>query len=105
MQKGSCSLAEKSLTTEDSEDAEVRGQGALATAGGTPELRSRDEPGQRAAFEFLGGGAQGAAVVGVGDFPELGAGIAGVDDLRMTDWNVAVDLAVNQEHGDFGGCD
>ena len=56
------------------------------------------EPGQEATFEFLRGSAVSAAVVGVGDFPELSVGIARVDQLRMTDWNVAVDLAVNQEN-------
>ena len=45
----------------------------------------------------MGGGAEGAAVVGVGDFPELRVGIAGVDDLRMTGWNVAIDRAVNHQ--------
>ena len=43
-------------------------------------------------------------MVGVGDFPELRVGIAGVDDLRMTGWNVAIDLAVNQENRDCCSC-
>src|SRR5580658_3145029 len=68
------------------------------------------KPRQEAAFEFLRGSVGSAAVVGVGDFPEFGVGIVGEDDLRMTDWNVAVYLAVNQEkwsvcsgYGIFGG--
>ena len=48
-------------------------------------------------MKFLRGCAEGAAVVGVGDFPELRVGIAGVDDLRMTGWNVAIDRAVNHQ--------
>jgi hypothetical protein len=50
---------------------------------------------QQAVFEFLWGGADGAAVIGGGDFPEFGVWIPLVDDLRMTNWNVAVDLAVD----------
>lgn len=69
------------------------------------EGSTRDEPDEEAAFEFLGGGADSATVVGVGNFPELGVGISGADNLRVTQGNVAVDLAVNQENRDCRGCD
>ena len=39
-------------------------------------------------------GADGTAVVGGRDFPELGVGIARVNQARVTDGDVAVDLAV-----------
>lgn len=57
----------------------------------------RSEEGQNAVFEFLRGGADGTAVVGGGDFPELRVCIPRVDDLRMTDWDIAIDFAVDQE--------
>ena len=53
------------------------------------------EPGQDALLKFLGGGAEGAAVVGSGDFPELGVGIMGVNVARVADGDVAVDVAVD----------
>ena len=50
-------------------------------------------------------GADRAAVVGGRDFPELGVGIMHVNQARVTDWDVAVDLAVNQKNRDCGDCD
>jgi hypothetical protein len=94
-------LRRNALTTEDSE---VRGQDALATAGGTPALRSRDEPGQQAVLKFLRGCAEGAAVVGVGDFPQVCVWGACVNSLRVTYGDVAVDFAVNQENRDCCSC-
>ena len=41
------------------------------------------------------GGTDGTAVAGGRDFPELGVGIVRVNQARVTDWDVAVDLAVN----------
>jgi hypothetical protein len=70
-----------------------------------PGLRvSWSEPRQEAAFEFLGDGAEGAAVVGAADLPELCVGGACVNALRVTHGNVAIDLAVNQENRDLRGC-
>ncbi|SPE28481.1 hypothetical protein SBA2_40044 [Acidobacteriia bacterium SbA2] len=82
----------------------MREQVALATAGGTPALRSRTKPIQKAALEFLGGSAEGATVVGVGDFPEFGFGGTLVNALRVAHGNVAVDFAVNQQDRDFCRC-
>jgi len=62
-----------------------------------------NEPREQALFEFLRGGAEGAAVVGGGDLPELGVGSASVNAAGVADRNVAVDFAVNQENGDRGG--
>jgi hypothetical protein len=73
----------------------VREQDALATAGATPALLL-GEPTEETEFEFLGSGVEGAAVVGLGDFPQDCVWGAGVDALRVTDGDVAVDLAVNQ---------
>ncbi len=55
--------------------------------------------GQKSLLEFLWGGADGAAVVGGADFPELGVGIARVDEAGVADWDVAVDLAVDEKDG------
>jgi hypothetical protein len=54
-------------------------------------------------FEFFWGLADGAAVVGSGDFPELGAGIGCVNGFGVTDGDIAVDLAVDQKNWNFGG--
>ncbi len=56
-------------------------------------------------FKFLWGGADGSAVIGVGNFPENGVGIAGVDATRVTERNIAVDLTVNEENWNSGGRD
>ena len=53
------------------------------------------EPTEEAAFEFLRGSAEGAAVVGDRDLPELGVGSVGVDAKGMAEGNVAVDFAVD----------
>lgn len=45
--------------------------------------------------------ADGAAVIGVGDFPEDCSWIAGVDAAGVAEWDVAVDLAVNKKDRDF----
>ena len=50
----------------------------------------------------MGGGAEGAAVVGGGDFPELGVWVAGVDAAGVADGDVAVGLAVDEEDWDGG---
>ncbi len=60
-----------------------RRQDALATAGETPALRVWVKPFQNAGFEFFWGGADGSAVVGAGDFPELRVGIVGVDEAGV----------------------
>ena len=46
-------------------------------------------------FEFLRGCADGSAMTGVGHFPENGVGIALEDIARVSNWNIAVDLAVD----------
>ena len=53
------------------------------------------EPTEQATFEFLRGSAEGAAVVGDRDLPELGVGSVGVDAKGMAEGNVAVDFAVD----------
>lgn len=63
------------------------------------------EPGDDALFEFFWRGADGAAVVGMGDFPEYCIWVVGVNFLRVADRNVAVDLAVDQKDGDLRSCD
>lgn len=50
---------------------------------------------------FLWSCADGAAVIGVGDFPEDCSWIAGVDAAGVAEWDVAVDLAVNKKDRDF----
>lgn len=61
-------------------------------------------------FEFFWSGANRAAVVGGGDFPELGFWISSVDGFGVADGDIAVDLAVNEKDRDvcmrdgiFGG--
>jgi hypothetical protein len=61
------------------------------------------EPRLQALFEFFWGCAYGSTVIGVGDFPENYFGIAGLDALRMTWGDVAVDLAVDQKDWNSGG--
>lgn len=56
---------------------------------------SLGEPSQEAALEFLWRGADGAAVVGVGNLPDLRAWSAGANEARVANGDVAVDLAVN----------
>ena len=51
-------------------------------------------------FEFLWGGADGAAVLGGRDFPQLSVRISGVNDAGMAGGNVAVDLTVDEENRD-----
>jgi len=48
-------------------------------------------------LEFFRGAADCAAMVGIGDFPQLRAWCCGVDEAGVTDGDVAVDLAVDQE--------
>jgi hypothetical protein len=65
----------------------------------------RGEPGEQSLFELLWGCADGAAVIGVGDFPKDYVPIAGLDAAGVAKGDVAVDLAVNQEDGNVGGRD
>jgi len=58
-------------------------------------IRSVFEPLEYFCFEFFWVCAQRAAVICVGDFPELRSGIACVDQAGVADWDVAVDLAVD----------
>ena len=53
------------------------------------------KPSQEAMFEFLRRRGDGAAVRGCGDFPELDVGIVRVDEARVSQGDVAVELAVN----------
>ncbi len=53
------------------------------------------EPCEQTVFEFFGGGAEGAAVVGGGDWPEFCVGGVGVDDLRMAKGDVAIHFAMD----------
>ncbi len=54
------------------------------------------EPCQQAALEFLWACADGAAVVGFGDLPQVGTWGVGVNLLRVADGDVAVYGAVDQ---------
>ena len=63
------------------------------------------EPIENSPFKFLRRGADGAAVISVGDFPQDGLWIAAVDAAGMADGNVAVDLPVDQQDGDLSSCD
>jgi hypothetical protein len=60
------------------------------------------EPVENAALEFLRRGAEGSAVVGSGDFPELGVGGQRVNSARVADGDVAVDFTVDEKDWDIG---
>ena len=62
----------------------------------------RGEPVKNPLFEFLRGGVVGGAVVGCGDFPELSIGGECLNSARVADWNVAVDIAVNEKDWNAG---
>ena len=84
----------------------VRWQDAIATAGGMPALLSpatSSEHGQQTALEFLRARAEGPAVVGAGDLPQGSVWGTGVNTLGVTNGDVAIDLAVNQQDRDFSG--
>ena len=61
------------------------------------------EPSQYALFELRFCSRDCAAVVGVRDFPHWCPGIVRLDLAGVPDWNVAVNLAMDQEDWDFGG--
>jgi hypothetical protein len=63
---------------------------------------ARGEPVQKTLLEFLRGGAESAAVVGSGDFPELRVGGARVNKAGVAEGDVAVDLAVDEKNWDAG---
>ena len=68
-------------------------------------MLSGTEPIGEALLEFFGGDAEGAAMVGAGDFPELSLRVEGVDTAGVAKRYVAVDLAVDQQDWDVGcGC-
>ena len=94
-----CRKADRGLSREKTKTLNHRGHG------GTQRGSTRGEPCEDTALEFSWSGAYGAAVVGVGDFPELGVGVSLADNLRVAHGNVAIDLAVNQENRDCRGCD
>lgn len=56
------------------------------------------KPCEQTKLEFFWGRADRAAVIGGGDFPELCSGRVDMDQARVPDGNVAVDLAVNQKN-------
>jgi hypothetical protein len=53
----------------------------------------------------LRSGVDGAAVIGVGNFPENSVAIEGVDPARVANWDVAVDLAVDEKNWNSRDCD
>jgi hypothetical protein len=53
-------------------------------------------------LKFFWSGVECATVVGSGDFPELSVGGEGVNSARVADWNIAVDLAVDEKDWDAG---
>jgi hypothetical protein len=60
---------------------------------------------QQSLFEFFGGGADGAAVPGIGHFPEFCLWGARVNRAGMADRDVAVEFSVNEENRDRRGGD
>ena len=56
-------------------------------------------------FELCRSGADGAAVVSVRNFPENCVGGIGMDLKGVPDRNVVIDLTVNEQDGNSGGCD
>lgn len=56
-------------------------------------------------FELLRSGADGAAVVSVRNFPENCVGSIGMDLTGVPNRNVAIDLTVNEQDWNRGGCD
>lgn len=69
-------------------------------------LHGERKPFEHALLEFLWSYTNGAAMVGVGNFPENDAGISVMDLAGVTNWNVAIDLPVNEEdwHTRDGDC-
>lgn len=63
------------------------------------------EPGENALFKFLWRRTHRSAVIGVRNFPEHGLRISLVNETRVPNGNVSIDLAVNQEYGDWRGRD
>jgi hypothetical protein len=63
------------------------------------------KPGENALFKFLWRRAHRSAVIGVRNFPEHGLRISLVNETRVSNGNVSIDLAVNQEYGDWRGRD
>jgi len=61
------------------------------------------EPRQNAVLEFFRGGTDCAAMVGGRHFPQDCVWGVGMDSFRMANWDVAIDLAVDQEDWD-GRC-
>jgi len=59
------------------------------------------EPGEEALFEFLGSCADGAAVIGIGDFPQDSVRIASLNTAGVAWADVAVDVAVDEEDRNF----
>ena len=60
-------------------------------------LHGERKPFEQALLEFLWSGADGAAMVGVGNFPENDAGINVMDLTGVTNWNIAINLTMNEE--------
>lgn len=63
------------------------------------------EPVQDLILELLRGCTHGSAMIGVGNLPERGARIVSVDQARVTYWNVAIGLSVNEKYGNGAGID
>ena len=63
------------------------------------------KPCEKAVFELWRSGADGAAVVSVRNFPENCVGGIGMDLTGVPDRNVAIDLTVNEQDWNSGGCD
>lgn len=62
----------------------------------------RCEPLENLCFEFGGGGADSAAVVGVRDLPQNGSWISGGDALAVAERDIAVFDAVDEQDGNLG---
>src|SRR5208337_3453610 len=63
------------------------------------------EPTEQALFELVRIGADGAAVICARDLPENCLGIAGVDETRVTQRNIAIDVSVDGQNWDSRGGD
>src|SRR5208337_1563297 len=61
------------------------------------------EPTEQALFELVRIGADGAAVICARDLPENCLGIAGVDETRVTQRNIAIDVSVDGQNWDSRG--
>lgn len=89
------------LSTEVAQEMQ-KGSRDDSTSGGECEGWFREEACQEALFKFFRCGADRAAVVSVGDFPENYPWILSLNTTRVADGNITINLAVNKEYGNAG---